>query len=185
MACITGIAGNLINSCENTPIMGLEEQMYVFNADELTAVKSLTLKTLVTDLTLGVGKVGYIVQGFKKSSNSKNELVVSETLPDSYKQTIDFTVWAKDAATTTALDQLNNIVIVTENKDKGVDGASAFNIYGLDTALFKASMTQETNVDAGVFKLSLVAEGQRVPFYNFYSTSYAATKSILDGLLTV
>jgi len=189
MSCITGIAANLINDCANSPVAGLEEVMYVFNADELMAEQSSTLKSLVTDLTVLVGKKGYKVQGFKKSHNSKNELVVSDTLPDMYKQTIDFQIWSKDAATVTALDQLNNLVIVTENKDKGVAGASAFNIYGLDTALFKSAMTQEANVDGGVFKVSLAADGQRVPFYNLYSPaitpSYAATKALLEGLLIV
>jgi len=185
MSCITGIAANLINDCANSPVAGLEEVMYVFNADELTATKSLTLKSLVTDLALGIGKKGYKVQGFKKSHNSKNELVVSDTLPDMYKQTIDFQIWSKDAATVTALDQLNNLVIVTENKDKGVAGASAFNIFGLDTALFKAAMTQEANVDGGVFKVSMAADGQRVPFYNFYDTDYATSKATLEALLVI
>ena len=54
MSCITGIAANIINDCANSPIAGLEEVMYVFNADELTATKSLTLKSLVTDLALGI-----------------------------------------------------------------------------------------------------------------------------------
>lgn len=183
MGCITGIAINLINDCNNAPVSGLEETIYVFNADELTATKSLTIKSLVTDLTLLALKKGYKVEGFKKSHNAKNELVVSDTLPDMYKQTIDFQIWAKDAATVSALDQLNNVVVVVENKDKGVAGASAFNIYGLDTALFKASMTQEANADAGVFKLSMVADGQRVPFYNLYKTDYIATKALLTGLL--
>ena len=183
MTCITGIMAPILNNCANAPVAGLEEVMYVFNADELTATKSLTLKSLVTDLTLLATKKGYKVQGFKKANNAKNELTKSDTLPDMYKQTIMFEVWAKDAATVTALDQLNNLVIVTENKDKGIAGESAFNIYGLDTALFKESMTQEANADGGVFKLSMVAEGQRMPFYNLYDTDYATTKALLDGLL--
>jgi hypothetical protein len=183
MACIQGIAADLINDCAVAPVAGLEEIMYVFNADELTATKSLTVKSLVTDLAVLVGKKGYKVQGFKKSSNAKNELVVSDMLPDMYKQTIEFQVWAKDSATITALDQLNNLVIVTENKDKGTAGASAFNIYGLDTGLFKATMTQDVNTDAGVFKLSMVADGQRLPFYNYYNTSYALSKADLEALL--
>lgn len=183
MSCIQGIAANILNDCSVAPLGGLEEVMYVFNADELTAVKSLTLKSLVTDLTLPVGKKGYKLVNFKKSANAKNELVVSDTLPDMYKQTIDFTAWAKDAATITALDQLNNIIIVTENKDKGVAGESAFNIYGLDTALFKATLTQEANVDGGVLKVSMSADGQRVPFYNLFGADYATTKALLEALL--
>ena len=183
MSCIQGIAANILNDCSVAPLAGLEEVMYVFNADELTATKSLTLKSLVSGLTLPTGKKGYKVTGFKKSHNAKNELVVSDTLPDMYKQTIDFSCWVKDAATVTALDQLNNIVIVTENKDKGVAGESAFNIYGLDTALFKATLTQEVNVDGGVFKISMVADGQRVPFYNLFDTSYVVTKALLEALL--
>lgn len=183
MSCIQGIAADLINDCSVSPLAGLEELMYVFNADELTATKSSTVKSLVTDLSVLVGKKGFKLTGFKKSHNAKNELVVSDTLPDSYKQTLDFTMWSKDAATVTALDSFNNVVIVVENKDKGVAGASAFAIYGLDTALFKATMTQESNVDAGVFKVSMVAEGQRVPYYNLYDTDYATTKALLDSLL--
>lgn len=82
-----------------------------------------------------------------------------------------------------ALDQLNLLFIVTENKDKGVAGESAFNIYGLDTALFKATLTQEVNVDGGVFKVSVAADGQRVPFYNLFNIDYATTKALLEALL--
>ena len=47
-------------------------------------------------------------------------------------------------------------------------------------------MTQEANVDGGVFKVSMAADGQRVPFYNFYDpTGYAASKATLESLLVV
>ena len=183
MNCQTGVIQNLINDCATAPIAGLEEVIYVFNHSELTATKSLTVKTLVTDLAILATKKGYKLQGFKKSNNAKNELVVSDTLPDSFKQTIDFTVWGKDSATVSQLVALNDLIFVVENKDKGVLGASAFNIYGLDSAMFKASMTQDAGADAGVFKLSMVAEGQTVPFYNFFDTDYATTKATLESLL--
>ena len=183
--CIEGISQNLVNSCENPPILGLGDKAYFFNYDELTATKSLTLKSLVTDLAVAIGKKGFTAQGHKKSMNAKNELVPSDQFPDTYKQTFDFVLWAKDAATVDAILKLNKVVVVIERDDKGVAGNSAFAIYGLDTPLYKVTTTQEDNVDNGVFKLSLAAENQRVPYYSFFDTDYATSKATLEALLVV
>lgn len=42
MSCIQGIAANILNDCSVAPLGGVEEVMYVFNADELTVHESLT-----------------------------------------------------------------------------------------------------------------------------------------------
>lgn len=185
MSCITGIASDIINDCTLAPVAGVEETMYVFNKEELTAVKSLTNDNLVTDLTVIIGKKGFKVKGFKKSSNAKSTLVVTDTLPDMYTQTMEFTVWGKDAETVKELKQLNNVVFVVEKKDKGASGDSAFAMYGYETGLFKATLEQDSNADGGVFKVSMVAEGQSTPYFNVYDTSYATTKAMLEALLVV
>lgn len=183
MSCIDGAIMDMINSCENTPIGELDEIMYVFNADELTAVKSLTLKSLVSDLTLPVGKKGYKIVGFKKDHDAGHELVASDTMPNTFDQNVDFAVWKKDAATISALTNLDNVVIVVENKDKGVAGESAFNIFGLDTGLFQSKNSRKANENSGITMISMSAKGQRVPFYNLFNTDYATTKALLEALL--
>jgi len=183
--CEIGIGADLINDCSAAPISGTEEVLYVFNKEEVTATFSLTSKTTITDLAVLVGKKGYKLQGYKKSTNPKSTLVVSDTLPDSFTQDIDFAVWGKDATTVEQLIKLGDVMVVAETKDKGLNGASAFKAYGVDSGLFKSALTQDTNADNGIFKLTLSAMEQRAPYYTVYDTSYAVTKAMLEALLVV
>jgi hypothetical protein len=181
MDCITRITGDIINDCLNAPIEGVEQRMYVMYRPDVTFTKSLSNKALITGITSL--NVAFKVVGFKKSSNTKTALVSTDTLPDTYTQSIDFTIWSKDAATMANVSAMNELVIVVENKDKGLTGESAFEVFGVDSGLFKTALTSESNTDAGVIKVTMAAEGQKVAKYKFLHTDYATSKADLEALL--
>lgn len=187
MSCIQGITANIINDCGvNSPIGGVEEILYAFNAEDVTFTYSLTNSSLITDIAVATGKQGYNIEGYKKTTNIKTTLVVSDILPEMYTHDVELTIWGIDATTVKQLKELNKIVLVVERKNKGVAGNGAFVVLGVNgSGLIKSSLTSDANADSGVWKLSLTATEQEAPQYIFYDTNYATSKATLDGLLSV
>lgn len=188
MANCTGVlAGDIINDCTKKPIGGLESTIYLFNRSELTGVTiSPTNKNLMTAIDVITTKKGFKYEGFKKTANAGFDLVVADNLPDAYTQILSLIVWGIDSATVLQLNNLNDIVAVVENKNKGVSGDGAFEVYGYETGLYKTSFTKRSNDNGGTFSLEMgtqSGEESSVSHHILHSTNYAATKAMLDALL--
>lgn len=186
--CLQGIALDIINDCDFTPRAGLETTQTVFNrADIDTITYDVSNKNLVTAITLKSGTQAYNIVGFKNSNNAGHDLVVNENAPDSYKQFFSPQVWKIDAETVKALDNLADIVVITENKNKGNAGDGAFEIYGLETGLYKSSDTRRTNDNLGIQTVELTTqdgEDSSVSRHIFFDTDYATTAAAVVALLT-
>lgn len=187
MANCTGVlAGDIINDCTKKPIGGLESLIYLFNRADISGTISPTNRNLLTDLVVAATKKGYKYEGFKKTANAGFDLVVSDNLPDAYTQTLSLTVWGIDSATVKALNDLNDVVVVVENKNKGNAGDGAFEVYGFETGLHKTSFTKRSNDNGGTFTLELASqagEESSVSHHIYYETSYSVSKAALDALL--
>jgi len=93
-----------------------------------------------------------------------------------------------DADTIEALDNLSDLVIVVERKNKGLAGDGAFMILGLETGLYKSADASRLNADSGkrIIEMTNQAEEEStVSNHVFYDTSYSASKAALEALLTV
>ena len=187
MANCTGVLGaDIINDCTKKPIGGLESVIYMFNRSEISGTISPANKVLLTDLVVASTKKGYKYEGFKKTANAGFDLVVSDNLPDAYTQTLSLTVWGIDSTTVKALNDLNDIVVVVENKNKGVAGDGAFEVYGFETGLYKTSLTKRSNDNGGTFSLEMASqsgEESSVSHHIYFDTNYATTKAALNALL--
>lgn len=188
MSCVKGITANIINDCDYQPKGGVEETVYAFNRSDIdTITYNATNKHIVEDITLASGKLAYTIKGFKKSSNAGYDMTVNENLPDTFKQYFSFQPWGNDAATVKALDNLSDLVIVTESKNKGVSGNGAFEIFGLETGLYKSSDSKRANDNNGIPTIEMTTqdgEDASVSRHILFDTDYATTKAILVGLLT-
>lgn len=188
MACLTGIAANLVNDCTNQPTAGLEQVVYAFNRSELSGTKDSTNPNLITDLSVASTKQGYKIQGYKKTNNAGFDFEADETMPERYPQFFSSVIWGIDAATVKALNDLNDIVVVVENKNPGTSGDGKFEVYGFDTGLYKTNLTKRSNENGGTFTLemgSLEGEAPTRSHYVFYDTDTATTKAALEALLSV
>ncbi len=184
--CLIGIAADIINDCDAAPVAGLEAVAYVMNRADVTYTLDATNRNLLTALGTEVGKNAYKLQGFKKNMNAGHDIVVSETTIDKYTQYFKFESWLIDAATTLALDGLSDLVVVVETKNKGVAGDGTFQVYGLETGLYKSSDTRRANdIDGNrVVELTNQAgEESSVSYHVFYDTDYATTQGALEALL--
>ena len=186
--CTGALANDIINDCTKKPIGGLESVIYLFNRKDLSGTVNPANKVQLTDLVVALTKKGYKYEGYKKTANAGFDLVVADTLPDAYTQTLSLTVWGIDSATVKALNDLNDIVAVVENKNKGNAGDGAFEVYGFETGLYKTSFTKRSNDNGGTFSLELASqsgEESSVSHHIYYETSYAASKAALEALMSV
>ena len=74
--------------------------------------------------------------------------------------------------------------MIFENKDKGTDEASAFEVFGLETGLKFATGTGDNSVVGAKWTFTLVEEGAMMSNVYYYATSYTATKAAFESLLT-
>jgi hypothetical protein len=188
MSCTQGISAAINNDCDYTPKAGTEVILTAFNRGDIaTTTVDGSNRNLITAITLESGKQAYTITGFKKSSNSGHDIVVGENLPDLYKQYISIQPWGIDSATVNELDNLSDLVIIVENKNKGVDGDGAFEIYGLETGLYKSSDTRRVNDNNGIQTIEMTTqdgEDSTVSRHVFFDTDYATTAAAVTALLT-
>ena len=189
--CTFGITGNLLQDCLSRPISGAEGLAYAFNRkDVYEGTGSFTLDAQnpnkVTDLSLNATKLAYKIGGFKKEIDAGHDLVVSDTSPDKYNQYFKFEPWQISAEATQKLDNLADVVIVVERRNKGVAGDGAFIILGLETGLYKSSDNMRLNDADGkrIIELTNLDEQEStVSNHVLDAGGYAATKALLEGLL--
>ena len=185
MSCLQTITASITNNCDLPPIAGIEQVVYVIERRFLVASK--TGSNLIDGLTKSAPAAnGYKIQGYNKSSNAGFDLVVSDTEPDRYTQFFSMVAWGIDADTVEALNDIDDIVVIVENKNKGIDGDGAFEVYGLDTGLWKTSFTKRSNDNGGTFVLEFANKEGQAPtrsHYVDYDTSYTVSKAALDLLL--
>ena len=188
MTCLTGITSDIINDCTNQPIGGIEQVVYAFNREDLSATVDSTNPFLLTALAVAVGSKGYKIQGFKKTNNAGFDLEVEDTMPDKYPQFFSAVIWGIDSDTVQNLNNLNDIVIVVQNKNKGVSGSGAFEVYGFDTGLYKSSLTKRSNDNGGTFQLEMTSLSGEAPTKSHYvllSETVAATVTMLESLMEI
>lgn len=185
--CNFGITADILKDCAAPPTAGVEEVMYVMNRRDINTITySSTNKNLVTAMTMKSTKKAYKVEGFKKEIDAGFDLVTSDTNIDKFTQYVKFENWQIDAASAKELDGLSDLVAIIERKNKGVAGDGSFQIYGLQTGLYKSSDTMRANSESGKRIIELTNQGEEestVSYHVFFITSYAATKSAVDALL--
>lgn len=181
-----GIYADILNDCTKPPIGGVEEVVILFNRKDIATVTYGATPSLVEDIVLKVGKKAYQHKAFKKSSNGGHELSVLEDMPDHYKQKFSLVAWGIDTATIEALDNLSDIVAVVEMKNKGAAGDGAYQIFGLQTGLYKSTDARTFNDKMGNRSIelsNLAGEESTVSSHVFFKTDYATTKALVDSLL--
>ena len=185
--CNFGIAADILKDCSAPPTAGAEAVAYAFNRSDIVSVTyDQSNPRLVTAITLASGAKAYKIESFKKETDAGFDLVTSDTNIDKYNQYVKFEAWGIDSDTVKALDELSDLVIIVERKNKGADGNGAFQIYGLLTGLYKSSDTMRANTASGkrIIELTNQAEEEStVSYHVFYDTDYPTTKGAAEALL--
>jgi hypothetical protein len=187
--CLFGITADILYDCDQRPTSGAEEFAYAMNRTDIeTITYNATNKHNVTGITMKSDTIAYKISGFKKEIDAGADLVASDTNPDKYNQYFKFEPWQIDAATTKALDNLSDLVIIVERKNKGLAGDGAFMILGLETGLYKSADASRINSDSGkrIIEMTNQAdEESTISKHIFFSVSYSASKLAIEALLPV
>lgn len=185
--CNFGIAADILKDCSAPPTAGVEMVAYAINRRDIAGVTyDQSNPRLVTAITLASGTKAYKIENFKKEIDAGFDLVTSDTNIDKFNQYVKFEAWGIDSDTVKALDELSDLVVIVERKNKGADGDGPFQIYGLQTGLYKSSDTMRANTASGkrIIELTNQAEEEStVSYHVFFDTDYATTKAAVEALL--
>jgi len=131
MACTTGITKAITSTCDTQPVAGLEAVAYLWKRGDMTISYDATNPSKVTGIVPVGAALAYKLTGFKKNINAGHDIVVAEDSADTYKHFFSFKGYEFAADDVSNIDGLGDICVVTEYKQKGALGVSAFKAYGI------------------------------------------------------
>ena len=189
MSCITGIAKNITSDCTTHVSGGLEIEAWVFNRKEITITYSAVSgkENQITDIAMVGAATGFKITGNKKLLNAGHDLVVAEDRPNKYTHHFMFQQFEFLTEDVRNVDDIDDVVIVVESKDKNDSGDGIFRVYGAKFGLWKATDTHRDNDVNGARNIELASlGGQEEPYsrYVYLDTDHATSKAALEALLS-
>lgn len=189
MGCAGGIVKAIISDCTTSKVGGLEVIAWVFNRTALNITYSAVAdkENQITTMTNASGEKGYTFTGIKKLLNAGHDIVVADDRPNKYTHNFMAQVFETLTEDIRNADDLDDLVIFVEQKDKNTGGDGTFIGYGCKYGLFKTTDTQRANDINGARNIELASlAGQEEPYsrYILLDTDYATTLALLTTLIT-
>lgn len=189
MACTDSIAKNIISNCTNQPNGFLEVKAWIFSRP--TYANAITFDAThpnkITAIAAVSGANCYTLTGVKKMLNAGHDIVVADDRADKYTHYFNFQQFEISAEDIHNLDNLKDVFVVVERKDKATGGDGTFVAYGVKNGLWKSTDTRRANDINGARNLeltSLAGAEENYSEYTVLSTDYAVTLAMLEGLQT-
>lgn len=189
MSCTSQLTKDITSNCTTSRNGGLEVVAWIGKRTDLELDFSVTAnkENTITAADNALGKKCIKVTGIKKGLNAGHTLVSDEKRPDKFSQYFNFEGFEILAEDITNLDQMDDVVVFVELKDKNTTGEGVFRVYGAKSGLYKVEDAQDLTASGGARTIRLQSmAGQEEPFsaYVLFVTSYAASKAIFDALGT-
>jgi len=185
MGCNDGITANIISDCTTSKAGGLEVKAWVLNRTNAVITYDETTKNLITTIAMEEGEQAFTIVGTKKLLNSGHDVVVAADRPDKYAHYFNFQQFEILSEKIVNVDNINDVIIIVETKDKNDTGDGVFIAYGVKNGLWKSTDTQRANDINGARNIELISlEGQEEPYsrYVVLSTDYDTTLTMLESL---
>jgi hypothetical protein len=187
-ACAKITVGSAIN-CDAPISGGTGTRIVICNFDD-KGTATVGADGTISALALTGATVGYAFEGQKLSHHPSYELVKKPFI-NMFKHQIEFLVFEYNQTMKANLQKLakGKVFAVVENNFQGTAGETAFEVYGYNTGLFLEELKRDANdtdnQGAITLKLSSDENGlESVLPQALFITSYAASKVIVDALLT-
>ena len=189
MSCTGKIAKAIVSDCSTQTVGGLEVEAYVFNRTDLEVTYSAVSgeENTITSLANAVGEKGYKLTGIKKLLNAGHDIVVADDRPNKYTHYFNFQQFEILAEDLINVDDMDDLIVIVETKDKNDTGDGVFRGYGMKYGLYKSTDTRRANDINGARNIELTSlAGQEEPYSNYVvlDTDYATTKALLEDLIT-
>lgn len=189
MNCANIISMNIGDTC--SPIVkGYKNESVIINIDDIDfdAIEyDEENPHIVKNLPLKDGKFGYrVIQRGATPHSDTNSAMSQGTYQNDVTDSVSIVI-PRDATSTNAVGQplVNGavVVMVLESKDKGADGKSAFEIFGLDGGLVATAGTSNVSGEAGKNFIFTLTEVSSNLAKFLHAGSYSATKLLVEGLV--
>lgn len=183
MICTYNLTGPIENSCDL--IGGLREVGYIANRGDITAYTESN--NTVSSLTFDTNKVMYRIFTPVKQpfANTTTEMSEGDVI-NRFNHTVSFVILDNSPAVAGIVSSLANgkFVAVVNSEFEGLQGVSAYQIYGLDRSLKASSITHNYYENEGGWEIQLTEENAAYAEKFFYDTDLATTKATLEGYCT-
>lgn len=176
----------------DTPLQGgSEDKIVLFNWDEwkeFTISRNVDNPQVIEDIVMGSGVTGYLMEG-KNNSVLPKTTYIKQRFSEVFDHELNYKIFTIDGETKSELEKKvkGRFVAVVENKFKGTDGDSAFEIYGADAGLVVTALTRDPNSSdtQGAFDIILKTdEFSKEPHLpsSLFDTDYNTSKAVFDSL---
>ena len=188
MNCSKLIAMNIGGGNCASNVTGYRSKAYVINFEDIVDfTRNEENPHIIEEITLAEGKFGYTIETrAAKRFDGTGGTMTQGAYGNTMGNNVVFLV-PNDATTANNFTQplLNGgeVVVILESKDKGVDGKSAFEIYGIDEGLTMTAGERNINDERGKYVSMTISEQTSSAGDFFFNESYAATKAMLQSLL--
>lgn len=186
------IGQDILRSCDNKPVLGIEQRLVLINVADLPAT-GITFdadmpSSLITQLQLALDKSGYEVQGIKQIMNYTNSLEASEDSDNGVLHSLAG-IRIYDPSETIR-NEVNKFIggakvyAVLERKWKGVDNKHAFLFFGLKFGLELSELTDSSNENDGTIVMTLsTPSGFKEPYlpHIYRDTDYATSLTAFNN----
>lgn len=179
------ISLNISDSCENPIIAGTGERAWIINYNDVLEITyNITNPMIVEVIELKPSTKAFYIDGKQNSIAPYYELI--KVISDTHLHRVSFQLFDIDPSQKENLTGAitGKYIVIVELKTKGVDGSSAFEIYGLNGGLKNINLDKNPNNqdNQGAFNFVLEGNCQFMP-KNFFFLSYSATLAIIEALL--
>lgn len=184
MDCLAGILQNINAGCDTVGVGGNEVKAWILNRSEVSFTYS-TEGNVISAASMSSGAVAYTLTAILKAIDSGHDRVIEAGLPDRFTHYIAFSNYSFTSAEALNIDNIHDVVVIVESRDKTDDGDGVFRVYGAKYGLDVTSDTSRANTSKGVRSLELGTRADDTePFSNyvFFNTDYATTLAAIEAL---
>jgi len=181
--------------CDNPPVAGVDQRLILINKadyDGATITYDVTVTSLITNIVLPSGTMGYAFQGVRTSLKPQSDFIPDE-ISVGYDHQVDFLVFDVSQTQKDNLQKMGveKVVAVIQNMNVVGNADSIFEVFGGGVGLELITNTRINGDQAtlGVWSLSLKTSDNsgkepKLP-QSFFDTDFVTTKAKVDTLLIV
>jgi hypothetical protein len=187
--CAAGITKDITSNCTTQPVGGVEVTAYAMNRKEIdTVTYDVTDPNKITAITMQIGKQAYNIFAAQKGLDCGHDRLAGQAgFEDVYTHYAKFMQFERKAADILNVDDMKDICIIFEYKEKTDDGDGVFPGYGFKSGLYVSTDTKRANAAQGTRNIELTtaeSEGEDFSEYVFDAGDVASSRLALEALLT-
>ena len=187
-SCITTLAADIMNDCNEQYGSGIEKTIYAISRENIDFDASTRDGHLITNILLSEGKRGYKIRIPSTETPAITVTDQNASIGTAFDKVLPLTLLADSPKNAEAIMALKNdkYVFIYENTVKGDTGNQAFPVIGWEQgAVARDANLDKSNEDSlGGWTTNITETRAQTSQIFFFKTDYATTKQALESLCT-